>query len=386
MPQSIPSVLIRDHVLKALADLKAGASHPFGSPTGYELVFEGQRFAPKAVIGIAHQHAKGRMLQPDEFSGGESPGQANFVLRRLGFDVVKKGEEAEVETDAETTSKNWTEDEVSVVVADYFEMLKLDLNGSSYNKTERRRAILPMLNARSNGSVEFKHANISAVLLELGMPYIDGYKPRGNYQALLMQTVEDHLERNPTLSETLQAAPVINPAAKAQSPTIDLEQVIEAPPVQIIQPRRSGKSWVTRRGRRIDFAEVDARNRFLAKQGEEFVVQVEKHRLLQLGRDDLARRVDWVAQTIGDGLGFDVLSFDDTTDAERFLEVKTTGLGKFFPFYVTINEVDCSEDVPDKYHLYRVFDFAKDPRLYILHGSLRQRCVLEPTQFRASPV
>lgn len=70
------------------------------------------------------------------------------------------------------------------------------------------------------------------------------------------------------------------------------------------------------------------------------------------------------------GLGFDVLSFDETDDSERFLEVETTGLGKYFPFYATINEINCSADVPGKYQLYRVFDFSRDPRLFILHGSL----------------
>lgn len=152
----------------------------------------------------------------------------------------------------------------------------------------------------------------------------------------------------------------------------------------VISTRTREKPWLTRRGRRIDFAEVDALNRHLGKLGEQFVVEVEKHRLLQLGRDDLAQKVEWVAQTLGDGLGFDVLSFDDTTDAERSLEAKTTGLGKFFPFYVSINEVDCSQDVADKYHLYRVFDYARDPRLYILHGSLQDLCRLEPVKFRAT--
>jgi hypothetical protein len=32
-------------------------------------------------------------------------------------------------------------------------------------------------------------------------------------------------------------------------------------------------------------------------------------------------------------------------------------------FYVTATEVRCSEDVADRFHLYRVFDFADSPRL-----------------------
>ena len=66
------------------------------------------------------------------------------------------------------------------------------------------------------------------------------------------------------------------------------------------------------------------------------------------------------------------------------LEVKATVLGKFFPFYVTANEVRCSEDVADRFHLFRVFDFARTTRVYILTGSLKENCQLEPTQYRAT--
>lgn len=53
MPQSIPAGLTRDYVLKTLADIDAGIDHPFGNPTGYEFVYEGRRYAPKAVVGLA---------------------------------------------------------------------------------------------------------------------------------------------------------------------------------------------------------------------------------------------------------------------------------------------------------------------------------------------
>jgi hypothetical protein len=89
------------------------------------------------------------------------------------------------------------------------------------------------------------------------------------------------------------------------------------------------------------------------------------------------------SQDLGDGLGFDILSFDAADETERMIEVKTTGLGKFFPFYVTGNELRCSEDIPQQYQLCRVFDFGRDPRLYILNGSLREQCQLDPVLYRA---
>ena len=87
MPQAIPKGLTREAVLRALADLDAKVEHPFGPPTGYELVHEGRRYAPKAVVGLACRSLLGRILRPEEFSGGEAPGQANRKI--LGENVLR---------------------------------------------------------------------------------------------------------------------------------------------------------------------------------------------------------------------------------------------------------------------------------------------------------
>jgi phosphodiesterase/alkaline phosphatase D-like protein len=38
---------------------------------------------------------------------------------------------------------------------------------------------------------------------------------------------------------------------------------------------------------------------------------------------------------------------------------------------------------PDEFHLYRVFNFGPDARLYMLAGELSKSCHLDPTQYRA---
>lgn len=379
MPQSIPAGLTQEHVLRALADLDGGIDHPFGQPTRYELVHQGKRYPPKAVVGLACRYSIGRVLQPDEFSGGEAPGQANFVLRKLGFTVVRKAEE-EQETQ---TGKDWSESEVSLAVADYFTMLEAELLGKPYKKSDHRKLLAPQLAGRSGGSIEFKHRNISGVLVELGLPYIEGYKPLSNYQGILATEVETFLDQRPGFLEKLAAAPSLNPSQVQQVTSPNLDQIIEDPPEKTIATKTTSKPWLSRKARKIDFVERDAANRHLAKLGEQFVFDLERYRLTAVGRDDLAKRVVWASQDIGDGLGFDVLSFDDADDTERMLEVKTTGSAKSFPFYVTRNELRCSEDVPQQYHLYRVFDFGREPRLYILHGSLRVLCQLDPVLYRA---
>jgi hypothetical protein len=381
VPESIPRGLTRAHVLLALADLDAGIAHPFGEPTKYELVHEGRRYAPKAVIGLAHRHLTGEILTPDRFSGGEAPGQANYVLRQLGFTVVLKGEA--VPDDEKEGRRNWTEVEVAHVVADYFAMLRKEMFREPYNKTEHRRALRRLLNARSDSSVEFKHANISAVLVDHGLPYIAGYKPLHNYQALLAQQVKAFLAANPAYLGQLEPAPLLNPDAAPDTPLSDPVSLFEDPPDHIALPS-PGKPWLSRKGRRTDFVRRDAENRRLGELGEKFVVELEQSRLRRLGRDDLAAAVRWASQEFGDGLGYDVLSFDESDDSEQLVEVKTTGLGKFHPFYVTATEVRCSEDVPERFRLYRVFEFAREPRVFVLPGALTERCRLEPVQYRAA--
>jgi Domain of unknown function (DUF3883) len=387
MPQSIPKGLTRDHVLQALADLDAGIDHPIGAPTGYELAHEGKRYPPKAVIGLAFRHLQGHLLRPEDFSGGEAPGQANFVLRELGFTVERKDAGSGIESSEEASERGqpWSPEEVDLIVADYFLMLRSELAGEPYSKADHNRCLQPLLDGRSKSSVEFKHQNISAVLVGLGMPYIDGYKPARNFQkAVLPQAVEDYLIRHPDFFDSLADGAILSPVVAPRIVERSVEDIFEERPDRIIVPSNDGKPWLSRKGKKIDFARRDAMNRQLGQLGEEFAVEVEKRRLLLLGRDDLAAKVEWVAVTCGDGVGFDILSFDEHDESEWWIEVKTTGLGKHFPFYVTANEVRCSEDRPERFRLYRVFDFSREPRVFVVGGALSRECQLVPMVYRAS--
>ena len=91
----------------------------------------------------------------------------------------------------------WTDEENDLIVADYFVMLADDLAGRRYNKAEHRRALLPLLKEQSEGSVEFKHQNISAVLKGLGEDWIPCYKPAFNFQMTLVDAVARWLELHP---------------------------------------------------------------------------------------------------------------------------------------------------------------------------------------------
>jgi len=108
MSTPIPRDLTRDDVLQALRDLDAGTEHPFGIPTGYVLVHDGREYAPKAAVGLACRYRIGRMLKPEEFSGGEARGQANAVLRELGFTVQSKSNSDPVEAERQHRLDLWS--------------------------------------------------------------------------------------------------------------------------------------------------------------------------------------------------------------------------------------------------------------------------------------
>ena len=282
------------------------------------------------------------------------------------------------------TSTPWSRREVEAVVEDYFGMLVLELKGELVNKAEHNRRLKVSLDERSRGSLEFKHQNISAILLELGYPYVSGYKPRRNYQDLLRTVVIERLASASQLR--LLAAAAVEAQVEAPPVVGDLLALLVDPPRPVLAPRAS---YERRRQQRttgpvfVNWLEQEARNRSLADAGEELALQFEHRRLWQEKRRGLAERVEHVSRTRGDGLGFDILSFE-SNGAERLIEVKTTRFGPMTPFFASRNEVAVSEERASAYYLYRLFAFGNQPRMFHLHGFLGSTCILEPVQYAAS--
>ncbi|MDT8369743.1 MAG: DUF3883 domain-containing protein [Longimicrobiales bacterium] len=280
----------------------------------------------------------------------------------------------------------WSRIEVEATVASYFEMLVMEIGGETYSKTEYRRRLVALLDGRSEGAVEYKHQNITAILIEIGFPWIEGYKPSGNYQTLLREVVVEQLAARPDLREIARRT-VEQPAPEDDLiiPSVDdfVRYLADAP--QGV-PTRTGPAGREHHSDRplyrggVDYFEREARNRSLGAAGEHFVLNFETARLRYAGCRRLAEKIEHTSAVEGDAAGFDVRSFE-TTGEERLIEVKTTRFGAHTPFYVSRNQVDTSKDLADVYHLYRVFTFERDPRLFTLQGPLSDILRLEPTEF-----
>jgi hypothetical protein len=65
------------------------AAHGFAPTTTYDLVWEGRRDPPKAILGTAYELATGERLASADFEGGKIG--AVRILGALGFTVEERG-------------------------------------------------------------------------------------------------------------------------------------------------------------------------------------------------------------------------------------------------------------------------------------------------------
>jgi len=325
----------------------------------------GDLYDSKAVVGAAFgfEHPEEGPLKPADFSGGEAT--VVTKLQSLGFEVVKVGED-------------WSAEEVQATVASYFEMLALEAAQEPYNKSVHNSQLRQVLRGRSKGSVEMKHQNVSAVLSGLGLPFIPGYKPRGNTQLLLRQQVQrfvlDHSEAVRKIVDSLEE---VKPASAKTFSAV----VVDPPPVETVAKLDIGPR--TRLPRKLDYAARDELNRTLGRAGEQWALEYEQHRLLQEGLGELFQRVDWVSDRLGDGAGYDILSFESALEP-RYIEVKTTNGTFASSFVISRNELDFAREVDDAFCLYRLFQFRDAPSMYVLRGDISKQLHLEALDYRAS--
>jgi hypothetical protein len=283
------------------------------------------------------------------------------------------------EIEAGVEGRAWTRHEVETVVGVYLHMLRMQLMGQTPNKAEHNRQLQSMLPARSADSIEYKHRNISAVLVELGVPPLAGYKPLFNYQQLLIPVVSEALGEDSRLDE----AAIRQVETPAEKPLLDSFNNFVVPIPSIRRSPAAERERVADRPMVMrDYLERETRNRSLGQAGESLVMEFEARRLHGLGEAALANRVEHISQTKGDGAGFDILSFEPG-GRERFIEVKTTAYIAETPFYVSRNELSFSTERADRFHLYRLFDFRSQPRMFMLQGKLDSNCTLDPVSYRA---
>lgn len=135
-------------------------------------------------------------------------------------------------------------------------------------------------------------------------------------------------------------------------------------------------------GSKPDYRENQKQQKEIGNAGETFVMTYEKERVKKID-EKLEEKVEWTSNIKGDGLGYDIQSFDDDGNT-IYIEVKTTKGNELTPFYITRNELEMSNRDPSNYYLYRVYDFdasSSSGKIARFKGSLESLCV-NPTLYK----
>jgi hypothetical protein len=262
----------------------------------------------------------------------------------------------------------WADTEIQLAVASYFTMLRAELAGHPYVKADLNRQVRAAT-GRSHGAVEYKFANISAVLRDIGLPYVLGYQPRGNYRSALRAEVERFLGRDPEIPRLLEEMPapdLPNGAARGGRSTSH----------GFARHRRPRPDSGRRRLSRAPSAQPRCR-----PQGERLVVEHERAWLSARGQPDLAELVVHVPSTLGDGAGYDVSSFL-LDGSHHHIEVKATRGGITAPFFLSATELRHVLQHPEAYSIYRIFDLGPNPKFYKLTGDIEESLTLRLFRIR----
>lgn len=161
----------------------------------------------------------------------------------------------------------------------------------------------------------------------------------------------------------------------------DFSEVLVEPPAKTQITKKPAPAAYTRNPIKTNYLEKEQRNTKLGLLGEQFVLEFERWQLTVCGKQNLADQIRWISKEEGDGAGFDILS-RNINGTDKYIEVKTTKLGKETPFFFSRNELVFSQKKQNDYHLYRLFDFEKNARMFVKNGGLNTICHSVPVEFK----
>lgn len=164
---------------------------------------------------------------------------------------------------------------------------------------------------------------------------------------------------------------------------LETSDIIEIENVKEIVPTKINSNEIEITETKIDFTprtvnyiQNSIDNKRIGDLGELWVLNVEKKKLINADKHKLAEKVKHVAKDKGDGLGYDILSYD-INGKEIYIEVKTTKGNAHSTFFISRNELEKSKKEREAFYLYRVFKYNEETdnaELLIIKGDLTNLC------------
>lgn len=261
-------------------------------------------------------------------------------------------------------------------VRDYFALLEAQLKG--YRTESSRRRWWSAASA-DESTRRRHHGQISAILLGQGLPYVRSRPPLPTGSSDLRQAVADYLRNHPEVFTYMEAAVFRHEPERDHSRDNLHAARIRRPPPYAGTAAASDTELLTG----ADFLAAEQRNRSLAQAGERFVIALEQHRLALAGLQKYADAIEHTSADTGDRAGYDIQSWTED-GSPLFIRVKTTRFGPETPCYLTTHELALARAEGPRYAVYRVFDYADKPRVFVIPGPLEAHSQLAAVTYRAT--
>ncbi|MFS4494708.1 DUF3883 domain-containing protein [Maribacter sp. 2308TA10-17] len=174
-----------------------------------------------------------------------------------------------------------------------------------------------------------------------------------------------------------------NPLEGYKNPDFPVDPSPEWIDMSIEPPKKVNPDRKPRKEKKNPDYEKEARKlKRLGDRGEKLVLDMEKHRLEELGFTKLSKNV---SKAKYDYLGYDIKSFEENGD-ERYIEVKATsskvGAANFF---LSVNEFQKAQEL-NNYFVYVVFDIlSANPQVWIIGNPFKpenKKVKMTPISYR----
>jgi hypothetical protein len=118
------------------------------------------------------------------------------------------------------------------------------------------------------------------------------------------------------------------------------------------------------KARKVFWEKINQHRNNIGKAGELLVFELEKNKLYEMGKPELVAKIVHVAVELGDGLGYDIKSFDEDEN-EIFIEVKSS-VKDNGDMFLSRNELNTIKEKDEKYYIYRISNLDIDEKSYDL--------------------
>jgi len=420
------SGLTREHIVRAAETYRrlGGMVPTYKQSTTYDLLIDEQRYPPKAILGLAAQEFLGYEFPSSKFSGGLNSPCFN-ILEDLGFTIVTKDVPTRLQP-----YQLYSREDVAEILAPGTSFTpgagSWGLSGIiSKAPGERDFVFFVTLGMHesndyddaltADGLLIWKSQNQQTPETPQIQRLVEHNESRHNVRLFLRTSKKedytymgplafndwDPLSKNPVhftwkllnwpLPSNIQTRfseyvrPALSPLYHPEPEQTQPGRLTEGlPPKATSKSERSGKGV---KGGIVDWSAREQKNRDLGHAGELLVIEYEKKRLCDAGRNDLASKVEHIALS-DSAAGYDILSFE-LDGSERFIEVKTTTGSASTPFYISENEVAVSRQLLERFWLYRVHSYSREKNsavFYVKNGDVSKGFELTPTTYKAIPV